>query len=114
MIKNYRAVLRADIRPLAVQRGRVVQIPENIKQLIVRNNRGIELNQDRFGVAGRTAADLFVSGIFSMTAGIADGGVDDPFNFPEFIFDAPETTGSKGSFLRINNTSPYRKFYTIN
>src|SRR5580704_4876076 len=37
MIENRRPILRADVRPLPVQRRRVVVLPENIQQVIIRD-----------------------------------------------------------------------------
>src|SRR5690606_39732083 len=56
--KDRAAVLGADIVALAVELRRVVGAHEDVEYLAVRNDRGIVSYPDRFGVAGRAAADL--------------------------------------------------------
>jgi hypothetical protein len=60
VIKNDRAVLCTDIRPLTVDFRRVVIIPKYIQQRFVRDFIRIEFNFDDFGMAGRIAANIFV------------------------------------------------------
>ena len=48
-----RAVLRADVGPLAVQLRRVVAVPEDVEQRVVRDHRRVVVHLDDLGVAGR-------------------------------------------------------------
>src|SRR5258707_1760937 len=52
MVENRRAVLRSDIRALAVQCRWVVVLPEDIEELLVAHLGGIELDLANLGVAG--------------------------------------------------------------
>ncbi len=66
------AVLGAYVRALAVQRGRVVIVPEDFQQVVVADHRGIERYFDYFGVAGAVGADVFVRRVVEFAAGVAD------------------------------------------
>src|SRR3989339_78687 len=97
MIENHRAILAPHIRPLAIGRGRVVHLPEGVEELFVRDDAGDEFHLDRFGVPGLVRADLLVSGVFGVAAGVADRGIDHAGDGPECGFHAPETAGRKCS-----------------
>src|SRR5438105_15936682 len=73
MIKNHRAILRAYIGTLSIQRGRIVVRPENVEDLIVRYLGRIEFHLNNFGVAGLVAANIFVARILSVPACIPYG-----------------------------------------
>src|SRR5688500_6295063 len=49
VVEDRRAVLRAYVRPLAVEGGGVVVLPEDLKQLLIADARGVVYNLDRFG-----------------------------------------------------------------
>ena len=55
-----RAVLRADVVALAHALRGVVVLPEQLEQLVVRDHRGVEHHEHRFGVSGVPAAHLHV------------------------------------------------------
>ena len=74
MIKNHRAVLRAYIGTLSIQRGRIVVRPENVEDLIVRYLGGIEFHLNNLGVAGLVTANIFVARILFIPARIPYGG----------------------------------------
>src|SRR5699024_8897741 len=61
----------ADIRALAVARGRVVVVPEHVEQAVEIDLVRIELDLHGFRMAGRTAAHLLIGRIVDITAGIA-------------------------------------------
>jgi uncharacterized membrane protein (UPF0127 family) len=85
------AVLVADVRSLAVQRGRVVIIPEDFEQVVITDDLGIEGDLDHFGVAGAIRADVFIGGMVQLATGIADLRGLDARKTPECSFDAPKT-----------------------
>lgn len=59
-VKDRRPVLAADIRPLAVERGRIVALPENPEQFFITDLFRSKTDLDSFGVAGPAAADIVV------------------------------------------------------
>lgn len=69
---------------------------EELDELGVRDARRVELDPDRFGVAGRAGADLAVRGRGGVAAGVADLGLDalfavEPFATRQrYILDAGE------------------------
>src|SRR5580658_5362373 len=72
MKENRGAVLRPDIRPLAIQSGGVVVVPEDLQQIVVADHRRIVGHLHHFGVAGAIRADLFISRVIELTARVAD------------------------------------------
>ena len=58
MEEDRRAVLAAEVQPLAVYLGRIVEAPEDVEQLLVGDFVGIEADLDRLGVAGALGAGL--------------------------------------------------------
>ena len=71
--KNRRAVLRADIVALTIERRRIVGREEYCKQSRkARSGVRIELNLDHFGMTRAAAANLFVGGFLCAAAGIAE------------------------------------------
>src|SRR5581483_10520190 len=97
--EHRRAVLAADVRPLAVALGRVVRAPEEVEQLLVRDVRRIELDLDRLGMAGRVGADVVVRGTVGVATGVADPGGGDAGNRAERRLDAPEAPGCECRLL---------------
>ena len=91
------AVLAADVPALAVHLGRVVQAPEPVDELAVRDLGRIEGDFDRLGVAGGAAADRLVVGLVHVPAGVADLDVGDAGRVAEVDLDAPEAArGERG------------------
>jgi uncharacterized membrane protein (UPF0127 family) len=91
MEEDGRAVLVADVRPLAVQRGWVVIIPENLEQVVIADDFGIESDFDHFGVARAIGTDVFIGRVIQLASGIADRRGFDARQTPERGFDAPKT-----------------------
>src|SRR2546427_355422 len=100
MIKNHRAVLRAYIGTLSIQRGRIVVRPENVEDLIVRYLGGIEFHSNNLGVASLVAANIFVARIFFFPPPIPYGGRAHALKFAKILFHAPKTPCPKRRFLR--------------
>jgi hypothetical protein len=99
VIKNHGTILVADIGALAIQRSRIVIRPEDIEELIVADDRGIELNPHHFSVPGPVSAHIFVGWIFLRAARVTDGCIRHTSSGPEGRFNAPKTTGAKCRFF---------------
>ena len=89
------SVLGADVRALPVERGGVVVVPEDVKELGVSDLFGVVSDADRFGVAGPVGADIPVGWVFGCATGITNFRDDDTFGLSESFFNAPEATGGK-------------------
>jgi hypothetical protein len=94
-IKDDGAIGRAHVRALAVQRGRVVCLPENVQELCIGNLRRIEFNLRHFGMAGGFGANLFVGGIGRAAAGKTAGDGNDTGQPLEDGFHAPEAAATE-------------------
>src|SRR3954453_11294358 len=101
MGENRRPVLAADIRSLPTWRGRIVDLPEDIQQLLVRDAIRVEGNLDHFDMAGFVAADVLVGRVFLRSAQIARSGIEDAVHMTERRLDAPEAAGSKCRFFHL-------------
>src|SRR5688572_22976259 len=66
------AILISVIGALAIERRRVVVREEEIKESLIRDLLRIELDQNRFRVAGRVRADRFVCRLLGTTTRVAD------------------------------------------
>jgi uncharacterized protein len=99
MEEDGRAVLVADVRPLPVQRGRVVIIPEDFEQVVIADDLGVEGDLDDFGVAGAIRANVFVGRVVQLPAGIADRCGFNARQTPERGFDTPKTACAECGLL---------------
>src|SRR3990172_6817749 len=86
-----RAVLRTDIRSLTHASCRVVTLPEDLQQALIRETFGIEHHQHDLVVAREPGADLPVVGIRSHPRGVTDGGGMNSGKLPKRLLRAPET-----------------------
>src|ERR1043166_1347763 len=73
--------------------------PKNLEHLVVFKLRGIKFDLHNFRVAGLVAANILVAWIFLGSAGVADRGRGNAFQFAKGFFHAPETTCSECRFL---------------
>ena len=96
------AILVADVRSLAVQRGRVVIIPEDFEQVVIADDFRIEGDFDHFGVAGAIRANVLIGGVIQLAAGIAYLRGSDARQTPERGFDAPKTACTECSLLHVS------------
>src|SRR5438876_9015807 len=76
MKENCRAVLRAEVWPLAVNLGRVMRLPERIEQLFVTHFRRVERNLHHFCVPSFIRANIFVARIRLLSAAVACRSID--------------------------------------
>ncbi len=63
-------VLGAVIRALGVQRGWVMDFPEDLQDLGVRDDLGIEGDLNDLGMASGPITDLFVGWVWGMSSGV--------------------------------------------
>ena len=96
-VENCRTVLAADIRPLAVQRCGVMNSKKDIQQIIITDFLVVIGDANRLGMAGIIAADIFIAGVFGMTADITDSGGLDTGDFIKRRLNTPKTSGGKNS-----------------
>src|SRR5438477_290545 len=92
MEEDHRAVLVADVPTLSVQLGRVVLVPEDVQELLVRDLLGVVRDLDHLRVSGRVRADVLVGRIVERAALVAGLGLGDTVQLAERRLDAPETT----------------------
>lgn len=102
MSKDGRAILCANIVPLAVQGRRIVDCEEDLQNFLEGNDLRIERELDDFGVAGGALADLIVGRIRYETATISRHYFVYTFAFQINRLQTPETATTKSSkFLTI-------------
>src|SRR5437868_9217739 len=99
MIKNHGAILRSNVRALAIQRRRIVVRPKNIEKVSVADLRWVEFNLDSFRVAGFIRANVFISWVLFRSARVTDCGRSYACQFPESFFHAPKTSRAERRFL---------------
>ena len=102
MIKNYRSILRSNIRALPVQRRGVMVRPENIQKVVIADLRRIELHFHDLGVSGFVGANILIRRIMLCSPRIPDAGGQNTFYVAECLFHSPETTRTECSFLRLH------------
>ena len=74
MEKDGRPVLRAPVRPLAVELRGIMVLPEDFQEVFVANLRGIIVDFDRLGVTGAVGANLLIGRIVGVAAAVAYAG----------------------------------------
>jgi len=95
------AILGADIIALAVQRRGVMGCKENVEQVRIADDRRVIADADRFGMAGRARADLFIGRVGDRPADITALDALDALEVLIDSFRAPESApGQRCDFLR--------------
>src|SRR5207253_9350350 len=94
-IENSRAIARAAIVALAVQRGWIVNLKEEFQQFAVADQRRIEHDLHRFGMASVIA----IGCVRHVAAGIADPRGDDAWIAAQQILYAPKTPACENRAL---------------
>jgi uncharacterized membrane protein (UPF0127 family) len=102
MEEDGRTVLVADVRSLAIQRGRIVIIPKDFEQVVIADDLGIEGYFDHFRMPGAIRADVLIGGVVQLPAGIADRRGFDARQTPERGFHAPKTACTKCGLLHAS------------
>src|SRR3954465_16081757 len=95
-----RAVLGAGVVALAHALRGIMAFPEHLEQLFVAHDLGIEDHQHDLGMVGEAAADLLVSRVLRLAAGVADGGGINALRFPEQPLCAPEAAHAEHRLLQ--------------
>jgi len=99
--KHDAPVTIADVRALPIALGRIVDLPEDVQQLLVRETRGVVLDEHRLGVTGRVRAHFFVARVRRVPARIAHRRRHDPRHVPERVFRTPEAAPGEGRELVV-------------
>src|SRR5579863_94982 len=107
MGKNRRAVLLAEVRPLAVHLSRIVHVPERIHQRFVFDLFRIESNLHHFGVASLIGADVLVCRVFRVAVAVANQRVDHSGDHPKFYFDSPKASCGKSCEFSHDECPPF-------
>src|SRR2546425_11078070 len=95
MKENRRAVLRAQIRSLAVHLRRVMSLPENVEQLFVTHFCRIERHLHHFGMPGFVCANVFVGWIRRLPAAVPYGRINHSRHALKRGLHTPETSRSE-------------------
>src|SRR5262249_10917834 len=95
VIEDHRAILRADVGPLPIRRGRIMAVPENVEQLLVGNTSRVVLDLDDLRVSGAITAHVAISRILQPAPRVADRRRRHARHAPERRLDAPETAGAE-------------------
>src|SRR5262249_22068656 len=101
VIEDDRAVLRAVVGPLGVERRRVVALPEDLEQVVVGDFRGVVFDLDDLGVPGQPGADHVVGRVRGVAPGVARDDVLDAGDAFEDRFEAPEAAAAEGRQLGL-------------
>src|SRR5690606_15176246 len=99
VIEDHRPVLRAHVIALAVERRRVMGVPEYLEQFIVSDHGRIVGDLNNFRVACRAGAYLLIGRVFYRTAGITRLHFQDTLYVEEDGFCTPEASGPEGCQL---------------
>jgi hypothetical protein len=74
----------------------MVATPEDVQQLLVGNDRRVEIDLDGLGVV----AEVVVGGVGRRAAGVPYPGADDAVDSPELGIRTPESAQTEGRGLR--------------
>src|SRR6266852_1309900 len=100
MKDNRRAVLRTEVRTLAIHLRRVMHLPKHIQQLFVIHFCRVKSHLYHFRVPSFVRAYVFVSRIRHLPAAVARGGINYTGHALKRRFHAPEASRSKSRKLR--------------
>src|SRR5262249_19282158 len=102
------AILATDVGPLTVLLGGVVLAPEHRQQLLVADDRRIELDLDRLGMAGAAAAHGAVVGVVEGAPGLSDSCGGEALDLHEGVLHARETACCEDCLLcHIGDQLPF-------
>src|SRR5215472_14459590 len=100
--KNCRAILSPEIRPLAVEFGRVVcDRKKDLQDATIADAPGIEDDLNRFRMSGHAGANHLVVRRVRGAARVTGDGAKDALDMLVNTLDAPETPASEGCDLRF-------------
>ncbi len=96
MIKDHRAILRANIRALPIQSCRIVNGEKYFQNFPKRDNIGVECEPDNFGMTGRARADLPIGRVRHGAARIARLDLFYALELVIHRFQAPKAAAAQG------------------
>lgn len=97
--------MRANVVALTVELGRVVDGKEHFKEGLKRNNGGVKLDLDHFGVPGCAAANGFVSRVRVVAPSVGRECRFDPFDLLISALHAPEASATNDHSLHSRTGS---------
>src|SRR4030042_5487078 len=92
-------VLLPHVRPLSVQRCRVMQPPEQVQEVIVGDLGWVILHLDDLCMMGLARAHIPVCGVLHVPTRVSGGGAHDSLDMSESLLDMPETSRSESGYL---------------
>jgi hypothetical protein len=95
-VEDRRAIARPEVVALAVHGRRVVDLEEELEQVAIRGQIGIEHDLDRLGMRAVVA----VGRIWNVASGVAHPSRDDSALLPEEILHSPEAASGQDRFLK--------------
>src|SRR6266550_1352215 len=98
-VKNGRAVIVANVRPILVKRGWIVHAKKVFQQGVIADFVGVEYNFGCLGVASGVRGDLFVGRTGHMAAAVSDFGRYHAIHLVKVGLHAPKAAGSEQSSL---------------
>ena len=100
--ENGAPILGTSVGAGPIARGRIVMVPEDGQQLIVRNVPGIIGNANGFGMTSLTGADFVVGRMLGMATGVPNFRDQHPLGLAQCFFNSPEAAGRKNRSLGRN------------
>src|SRR5689334_9959853 len=102
MVEDRRAILRADIVALTIERRRVVEREEHLQNIVEGDLRRVECDLNNFGMAGVAVADLAVGRVTNRAARVARHDILDTLQIVEDRLEAPEAaTTQRGNLVAL-------------
>lgn len=92
MIENGGPVLTSHVRPLAIERGRIMDLPKNLEQAFVGNDSRVEVYLHGFCVAGGSGTYVLVRRINKRSPRVSANCLGYALYLAEEVFYAPETS----------------------
>jgi len=93
--EDHRSILAADIGPLLIGSGGIVEGEEELDQFTVGNLQRIVEQFHRLGVSGVAGADLLVGGVVLVTSHVTGYGIDDTVEGREAVLHSPESAAAE-------------------
>ncbi|ETV98494.1 hypothetical protein H310_08632 [Aphanomyces invadans] len=95
MVVNPRPVLRPNVVLLLVQRGGIMDGPERVQQVLVRQDGATERHLNSFGMSSVTPTDVFIRGIGCVAISVPHAGVEHTWYPLKVELDSPKTSRRK-------------------
>src|SRR6266487_5602347 len=105
--EDHRSILRANVGTLAIERGRIVNLPEHIEQLIIRHLRRVVGHFNALSVSGSARADIRIGRVIVPAAGVADSRRCHALDLAKRRLNSPEAARSKCCNLHFSQLTFY-------